>query len=263
VVVSYFQAGRICDYIVKNWSFDKILDMIHDFAQGTSTAEVIEKELGMKPEEFDRKFLAALNEDTKKTVEGFDDWVKKIRHVNELHNAGKNDEVIAEATAIRDVYPDYVEAGSAYEFLANAYIEKNDKPHAIAELERYSKIGGRDPVLIKKLATLLEEAGRKQDAAAALTRLNWIYPVDEELHRRLGELDLAGGKPDAAVTEFRAAVAMKPIDGATARYNLARALRASGKENEARDELLLALETAPSFRPAQKMLLELSKEDGK
>ena len=184
-----------------------------------------------------------------------------MRKINELAKANKHDEVIREATAIRDVYPDYVEVGSVYEFLADAYLAKSDKPHAIEELARYSQIGGRDPGLIKKLATLLEEAGRKPEAAAALTRLNWIYPVDEELHRRLGELDMGAAKAADAAVEFRAAIAMKPLDAATAHYNLARALRASSKEDEARDELLLALETAPGFRPAQKMLLELSKEE--
>jgi tetratricopeptide (TPR) repeat protein len=263
VVVSYFQAGRICDYIKETWGYDKLLAMMYDFAKSMSTPEVIEKELGMKPEEFDKKFLAALNAETKKTVEGFDDWRKKIRQVNDLAKAGKHDEVIKEATAMRDVYPDYVEAGSPYELLADAYLAKNDKPHAIAELERYSRVGGRDSGLIKKLATLLEEAGRKKDAAAALNRLNWIYPIDEELHRRLGELNMAEGKAEAAVTEFRAAVALKPTDEANARYNLARAYRSSGKESQAKEELLLALETAPSFKPAQRMLLELSKEDGK
>ena len=174
----------------------------------------------MAPEEFDKKFLAALWEETKTTVEGIDEWRKKIRQVNELAKAGKHDDVIREASAIRNLYPDYVEAGSVYEFLADAYLAKDDKPKAIAELARYSEIGGRSPLLVKKLATLLEEAGRKKEAAAALTRLNWIYPPDEELHRRLGDLQMALGNTEAAVMEFRAAVAMKPLDAATARYNL-------------------------------------------
>jgi cellulose synthase operon protein C len=261
VIVSYFEAGRICDYIKENWGYDKLLSMMHAFGRGESTPDVIEKELGLKPEEFDTRFLAALTKETKKTVEGFDSWRKKMKEINDLAKADKHDDVIREATAIRDVYPDYVETGSVYEFLSTAYLAKNDKPHAMAELERYSQIGGRDPGLIKKLATLLEEAGRKPEAAAALTRLNWIYPEDEELHRRLGELDLGAGKADAAAVEFSAAIAMKPLDSATAHYNLARAYRGSGKDNDARDELLLALETAPGFRPAQKMLLELSKEE--
>jgi tetratricopeptide (TPR) repeat protein len=261
VVVSYFQAGSICDFIKEHWGYDKLLAMMHDYAGNATTPEVIEKELGLKAEEFDKKFLAELEAHTKKTVEGYDDWRKKIRHVSELAKAEKFDDVIREASAIRDVYPDYVEAGSVYEFLADAYLAKKDKPHATAELARYSEVGGRDPVLIKRLATLLEEAGKKKEAALALSRLNWIYPEDEEMHRRLGSLYLDEGKADAATVEFRAAIAMKPNDTATARYNLARAYRAAGKTSEAKDELLLALESAPGFRPAQKMLLELSKPD--
>lgn len=261
VIVSYFQAGRICGFIAKTWGYDKLLAMIHDFAGNATTPEAIEKELGIKPEEFDRRFLAALDAELGKTVAGFESWRKKIREVAELAKAGKNDDVIREGLAIRDLYADYVEAGSVYEFLADAYLAKNDKPDAIAQLARYSQVGGRSPRLIKQLAGLLEEAGKKKEAAAALERLNWIYPEDEELHRRLGNLYMDEGQAGAAAVEFRAALAMKPLDTATARYNLARAYRGSGKTAEAKDELLSALESAPSFRPAQKMLLELSKEE--
>src|SRR4030095_4267504 len=105
---------------------------------------------------------------------------KKIREVRDLAKANKHDDVIREASAIRDVYADYVEAGSAYEFLSDAYLAKGDKGKATAELARYSKTAGRSPVLLKKLATLLEETGRKKEAAAVLARLNFIYPQDEE-----------------------------------------------------------------------------------
>ena len=33
VIVSYFQAGRICDYIQSSWGEDKLLDMVHSFAR--------------------------------------------------------------------------------------------------------------------------------------------------------------------------------------------------------------------------------------
>ena len=263
VVVSYFQAGRTCDYITKHWGYQKLLDMMHSFAQGRSTPEVIEKHLGLKPEEFDQRFQGALEAETKKVVDGFEEWRKKIRKVAELAREGKHDDVIREATPIRDLYPDYVEAGSAYEFLAEAYLAKNDKPRAQAELERYSKTGGRSPVLIKKLATLLEEAGRRKDAAAALNRLNLIHLHDEELHRRLGDLWVGEGSLAGAIAEYRAVVAMKPLDQASAHFNLARALKLAGKPNEAREELVSALEAAPGYRPAQKLLLELSQGENR
>ena len=58
VVVSYFQAGRICDYIQRNWSYDKLLAMMHDFARNMSTPDVVRVELGIEPKEFDKRFLA-------------------------------------------------------------------------------------------------------------------------------------------------------------------------------------------------------------
>lgn len=263
VVVSYFQAGRICDYINKNWNYATLLGMMRSFATGASTPEVVEKHLGIKPEEFDKRFLAALNEETKTVVEGFEEWRKGIRKLAEASKTAKPDEVIADGPRLRDLYPDYVEAGSAYELLAEAWLAKNDKPKAIAELLRYSKAGGRHPPLIKKLAELLEEAGRKEEAALALNRLNFIHLHDEELHRRLGDLQVALGRMGPAITEYQAVVAMKPLDPATAHYNLARAFRGAGKTDQAKDELIAALEAAPGFRPAQRLLLELSEGEKK
>src|SRR5450432_1947924 len=87
VIVSYFEAGRICDYINREWGWDRLLAMIHDFAGGASTPEVIEKELGVKPEEFDKRFMVALDAETKKTVDGFDDWRKGLKKVAEEYKA--------------------------------------------------------------------------------------------------------------------------------------------------------------------------------
>ncbi len=121
--------------------------------------------------------------------------------------AKKYDDVIREGKAIRDYYPDYVEPGSVYELMADAYMAKGDKAAARKELEKYSQVGGRSPLLIKRLATLEEEAGDPKKAAAALDRLNYIYPEDQELHRRLGDLWLAQNNVPGAIREYQAVLA--------------------------------------------------------
>ena len=131
VVVSYFQAGRICDYITDKCGWDTILAMLRDFAADDDTPTVIRKELKMEPAEFDKQFLAFVEADTKKTVDNFDEWKKRLKQVDEMSKAKDYDGVIKQGTAIRDLFPDYVEAGSVYEFLASAYLAKNDKPAAI------------------------------------------------------------------------------------------------------------------------------------
>ncbi len=258
VVVSYFQAGKICNFIDQKWGHDKLLAMIHDYAELKSTPDVIELEFKMKPEEFDRQFFAWLDAQTKRTVEGFDDWKKSIKGVAENAKAKKWDEVIREGLRIRDLYPDYVDAASVYEFLADAYEAKGDKAKEMAELARYSRIGGRNPTTLKQLATLQSEAGQKREAAATLERLNLIYPKDEDLHKRLGALYLDLNNSTLAVREFAAVVAGPPLDPAGAHYELARALKQANRTEEAKDEVLSALEAAPSFKPAQRLLLELN-----
>ncbi|HWB95050.1 MAG TPA: tetratricopeptide repeat protein, partial [Bryobacteraceae bacterium] len=257
--VSYFQAGKICDYIKTKWGYDKLLAMMYDFANGQDTPAVIQKELGLKPEDFDKEFLASLEAQTKSQVEGFENWQKKMRQVAELTRARKFDEVIREAAAARDLYPDYVEGGNAYQFLADAYVEKGNKAAAIAELDRYAKMGGRNPATLKQLAALQTEAGNKKAAAAALERLNYIFPLDSDLHQKLGDLWLDQGNVAGAIREYQAVVAGKPLDPAASHFNLAKAYRMANRDGEAKDELLLALEAAPGYRPAQKLLLELSK----
>jgi tetratricopeptide (TPR) repeat protein len=258
VIVSYFQGGKICNFIDQKWGYGKLLAMIEDFKELTPTPQVIEKEFKMKPEEFDRQFLAWLDDSTRVTVNGFDEWRKQLKDVNDKAKAKDWDAVIKEGTAIRDLYSDYVETGSVYEFLSQAYLAKGDKGKAAAELERYAKIGGRDPVTLKQLATLEAEQGRKPEAAATLDRLNLIYLKDEAAHKKLGELDLDLGNAKGAVREFGAVLASSPIDVAGAHYELAKAYQAAHENKEAQDEVISALEAAPGFKPAQKLLLELN-----
>jgi len=257
VIVSYYQAGRICDYIQSRWGADKLLDMVHSFAQLKTTPEVIRQDLAMEPEEFDKQFLDWLDKDIGKTVANFDKWRTSLKDLAQQAKNKNYDEVLKEGEELRQMYPDYVYPANPYEFMAQADLAKGNKQAAIAILTDYEKMGGRNPQALKQLASLEEELGRPADAAATLDRLNYIYPVDEELHRHLGDLWFAQNNFKGAIREYGAVVAMQPLDKASAQYNLARAYFAAGQKNMAEEHLLASLEAAPSFRPAQKLLLQL------
>ena len=259
VIVSYFQAGRICSYISQKWGYSKLLEMMHAYAALKTTPEVVQEKLGMSPEAFDKLFLEWLEAQTKETVLHFAEWQKSVKGMAADLKAKNFDNVIKEGMRIRDFYPDYVEAHSVYEMLADAYLEKGDKKAARLQLEKYSATGGRSSTLVKRLAMLEVEAGEPKKAAATLERLNYIYPQDEELHRRLGELWLAQNNAAGAIREYQAVLAMKPGDQAGAHYLLAKAMHQASRNDDAREQVFLALEVAPGFKPAQQLLLELSK----
>jgi tetratricopeptide (TPR) repeat protein len=261
VVVSYFQGGRICQFINEKWGYQKLLDMIAEFAKLTPTPDTIEKVLGLKPEEFDKQFLAWIEARDKVTLEHFNDWKKRVSQVAAAAKAKDWDTAIREGTEIRDWYPEYVEAGSVYEALADAYVAKGEKAKAIAQLEAYSKIGGRHPATLKHLAEMQAEEGKKREAAETLERLNLIYLKDDVAHKRLGDLYTDLGNSKLAVREYQAMIASGTVDQAGAHFSLARALQSAGRIADAREEVLSALEAAPGFKPAQKLLLELNAKE--
>jgi cellulose synthase operon protein C len=263
VLVSYFEAGSICDYIKSHWSEDKLLDLVHSYAQRKTTAAVIQEDLGVSSEEFDKQYLQWVNQRYGLLASTFDQSIKALEHLVKTAKENQYDTVIQEGEAVRRMYPEYVGGANPYEFIAVAYLAKGDKKGAATVLTEYEKAGGDDPATLKKLAGLEEELGQQKDAAATLDRINYIYPADEGLHRHLGDLWFAQANYPGAIREYTAVVALHPLDKAGAQFNLAQAYYAAGQRDKAEESVLAALETAPGYRPAQKLLLEIEHPEQK
>jgi len=255
VLVSYWQAGTICDYIGEHWGDDALLGMVHSFAALKTTPEAIQANLHLTPEEFDKQYRAWLDKRVGATAANFDQWRKQLKAL--VGMAKDDDAVIAAAPAVMKLYPEYVEDANAYEYFANAQLVKGNRQVAADALELYELLGGENPKTLEKLASLEEDLGHVKEAAATLDQLNFIYPEDEELHRKLGGLWLAQGNIAGAVREYSAVLALKPLDRASAEFDVAKAYYAEGEKAKAEESVLAALEVAPGFKPAQKLLLEI------
>ncbi len=86
----------------------------------------------------------------------------------------------------------------------------------------------------------------------------YISPYDVNTHVRLADLYARAGNRAGAVRERQAIVALKPVDMAEARFQLALAHFENGDRVSARREVVRALENAPNFAKAQDLLLKLS-----
>ncbi len=257
VLVSYFQGGAICDYIAGKWGEGKLLDMVHSYATKKTTVEAIQANLGMSTEEFDKQFLAWI--DTKYGAEAkhFEEWRTQLKALAAASQAKQYDEVIAKAADVIKLYP-YTGEANAYEILATVQRMQNDTKGERESLTQYMHNGGSQPGLLKRLAELQEQAGDPAEAVATLTKVLYIYPVnDTELHQRLGRLLLAQKNYTGAIREYGAVVAMNPLDKAGAEFNLAEGYMAAGERDKAQEAVLLSLEAAPDYKPAQKLLLQL------
>ncbi len=262
--LSYFQAGQAIDWIVKTYGQDTINAMVLSFAERKTTVEVIELHLKLTPKEFDAKLDAFMNERYGKSANHLKDLREAIAASGKALAKKDWDTVIVEGIKASSGYPPTAILANAYEALSKAYLAKGEKAKAREILREYAKASGRNPDTLKQLAKLEEENGDKAMAAAALKRLIYISPIgDEDLHRKLGELYLDLKKPERALPAFQAQLASKPVDPAGAYYNLARSYVALSRPREAQDALFQALEIAPGFKPAQKLLLDLENHSSK
>ena len=258
VLVSYYQAGKICDFISEKWGDGALVGMIRSYGARKTTAEAIQDNLHESAEAFDKEFGAWMEQKTGNTVKHFDEWKRGLKAAYQDFQNGKKDDAVKQALAVNKIYPDYVGRNSSYELTADFYASRGDKAAAVRELEAYREMGGKNPEVLKKLARLERETGNLKQAQRTLTALNYIYPEDGDIHKTLGNLLLDAGDANGAVREGRAALALNGGDAAESHYELAKALQAAHQVKEAKEEVVAALEAAPTFKPAQQLLLQLS-----
>jgi tetratricopeptide (TPR) repeat protein len=258
VVVSYFQAGTICDFIKEKWGEPKLLAMVHSYAALHTTLDVIQEILATSPKDFDREYLAWLDAHYGAEASHFADWQQQMKTLTASAQNKQWDTVVRRGPAVLDLYPDYVSDGNAYEILADAYRAHSNPRSEAATLASYEQAGGQNPAILKRLAALQESLGDTAAATGTLARINYIYPVnDPELHHKLGDLLYEQKHFDQAIGEYTAALVSNPVDKAGIQYLLAQSYLAAGDRHEAEEHVLAALEIAPNYIPAQKLLLEL------
>ncbi len=257
VEVSYEQAGLVCTYVAQRFGFERLVEMLQGFARGTSTAELLPRVLDVPLERFDADFLAFAREQAGALAERPGDWRAAQRAGQEALRAGKWPELLKHAERALELHPADVTADSAHLWKARAHRELGDPAAATAALETFVRRGGRNPGALKQLAADLHAAGRRSDAIATLSELRYVTPFDEELHSQLADWLLAEDRPGPALDELKVLQALEPLDRVALYFRMARAYHGLKVGDEARRHVLYALELAPDYRPAQRLLLEI------
>jgi tetratricopeptide (TPR) repeat protein len=257
VIVSYMQAGLVCQFIDENYGTEKLRGMLQSFKGGLQTGEAIEAVLGISPSAFDYEFEQFITREHGNFLNAIDVWQQTQQSILAHLSADKWQDTIGPAEYLIEMLPQYVEPDSPYLALARANDELGRQEEALAALETFWKQGGYDPDSLKRLATWLQDAGRTDEAIEVYFSVNLVDPLDQELHGELGDLLLDQGRAAEALREFSIALELDPHDKATAYFRLAKAHHALGNKDESQSQLLLALDVAPNYRPAQRLLLEL------
>lgn len=290
IELSYFQAGWVCDFLAERHGFQSIRDLSVAFAEDKTAEEAFQKVLGKSIEEIDREFQAEMARTLDPLVPRLetapwrgslpvgeeepgsapaldavlvalmshpDSYYLNLEAGRQLWKQGRGDEAVKHLEKALELFPALAGKDSPYDLLTQIHLESGRTDQAIEILGRWWKTS---PLLAEnalKLAELLAERNQVTEATKYLEKAMYVDPLDPRLHLTLGDLYLRGDEPRKAVREFEVLLSLNPVDLAGARYRLAEALFQSGDREAARRQVLLALEIAPHYAEAQKLLLKL------
>ena len=288
ISLAYYQGRLVVDYMVKEFGQDSMNRLLRAYGRGLDTdaalKQVLNTDLAKMQTGFDQ-YLAREFGDLQRALvvpEGTDlsktpvDELEKMARDNPksypiqlvlamgLRKAGRTDDAVKAFEKASTLSPTASGDDSPHAQLAAIAIEKKDRPRAISELTALMNVDFENLAAAQQLAVLLREAAVTDPARTrpVYERIVALDPFDGEARAYLGRTLMQRNDAEAAAREFRAVIALKPIDPAIAHTELAESYLKAGKRDEAKRQALAALEIAPTYARAQDLLLQLTQPAG-
>ena len=284
ITLAYFQGSLIVEYLVKTYGDAEMNKLLRAYGLGldtdTALKEVLHTDLASMQAGFDKMIDQRFGAMRRALAmpEGVEDLLKMplialrdaaARHQDSfpiqmvlgiaLRKAGELDEAMKAFERAAALIPGASGKDSPHELMAEIAVQRNDQARAIKELTAVVAVDTNNVEAARQLAAALRKADNAESATLepVYQRITAIDPFDADAHTNLGRLLMKRNDADAASREFRAVVALGPVDRAAAFTDLAESYFKAGKRVEAKKQTLAALEIAPTYERAQELLLKL------
>jgi tetratricopeptide (TPR) repeat protein len=285
IALAYYQASLLVEHIASTHGEPALRTLVSSYADGVEGDAAIPKALGVSIDElqatFDRavqkKFAPLLSAlkgtptDSPKPAPGRDadvgvlkaaaaaqpgNYAAQLALGRALAAAGDRAafEPLERAAAL---IPMAIGENSPRAIMARLAEQLGDAPRAIREYQALLAHDHTGVEPARRLAALAEKAGDEKAATLAFDRIVAIDPFDSQAHTGSGRIALKRRDAIVAAREFRAALLTGAADKASAHCDLGESYLLAGKVVEAKQEVLAALEIAPTFERAQDLLLKI------
>jgi len=142
--------------------------------------------------------------------------------------------------------------------LAQQAIDAGDPARARRELRQLLAFDHANVQAARRLLAISPDSPETiEDRDYALRLIADLDPFDASVHAQLGRRLVTKSQFAPAVVEFRAALALGPPNLAESYTDLSEALHKLGRTDEAKKQVLLALQQAPTYPRAQDLLLAI------
>ena len=281
ISMSYFQASVLVEHIVEKYGESTIHQLLRAYGDGLDTEAALER-VGLDFDTLQASFDVAVEArfgELRRAMQGPDeqfaesgDRLARLRELvdeypdsfpvqmalgHALRAAGETGDATAAFEKAVMLAPMATGTRSAHVPLADIAAEQGDRPLAMDHLEAHLEYDHRDIAAARQLAALAEEAGDEARMRRAYELIIEIDPFDSTPHQALGRLALAREDHVAAAREFEVTLAIGPVDRVAAHVDLAESYLAGSRSDEAKREVIAALEIAPTYERAQELLLRI------
>jgi tetratricopeptide (TPR) repeat protein len=274
---AYYESALAVEFIVKNYGFDAIKKILHDLGEGKEINKVIESHTA-PIDELDQDFADFAQERARALAPALD-FTKptpaELRSTNWMAQHPTNywalQRKAIDAVMQRDwsnalpplltltkLYPDQSGEDSGWALLARTYRGLNDTNAEQAALLKWASIDSDAVDAYARLSELGMSNGDLKQVYQNANRSLAVNPLLPQPHRYLATAAEAVGQDAEAIRANRILLRLDPPDPADVHFRLARLLHKK-QDAGARREVLKALEEAPRFRDAHKLLRELQR----
>jgi tetratricopeptide (TPR) repeat protein len=283
---AYFESAMAVDFLVRNFGIESLRAVLSDLKTGLPVNVALDRrcdalaELETRFEEFAKKQAESLapgvdweKPDLEKLLAENDGsleaWVKdhpknfvgQMALAQRQLAAKKWDAAESTLRQLIEIYPTYIGGDNAYERLASVY-QKLDRPTDERRiLEQFASISDDAVPANLRLVELQTEASDWAALEQTTARLFAIDPLLEQPHSTRAIVAEKRNQPAVAAQALGRLLLLEPDDPADIHYRFAKSLAAQGQYAEAKRQALMALEEAPRFRDAHRLLLELVRQE--
>ncbi|MCY4159539.1 MAG: peptidase MA family metallohydrolase [Bacteroidetes bacterium] len=282
VLLSYYHAYRVVEFMAREYGFQSLIKLLQALRHGHTEEAAMELVFGKPRKELDAEFRAHLKRERAlldPVLQGWPDMLTEELHGGNLAdylaeqgqgsfygllaNAEKafreGDLDSAESAYQRAValYPQYTGPRNAYEGLAEIYRQLGQVEALAQVLRDYLAIYPYGDQYAVELAEILLQRADTTEAMYYLNRSRYTEPYDIEVLDQLAELYTDSQQHTQAVEMRQAILALEPMNRSEALFALATSLYFNQQIPDARRAILQALEIAPGYREAQKLLLQI------
>ncbi|MGE3706023.1 MAG: tetratricopeptide repeat protein, partial [Vicinamibacterales bacterium] len=288
ISISYFQASLVVEHLVATHGDEGLHRLLRAYGEGLDTEQALKQALNTdfdtlqvgfddllerrfgtlrkalalpeKGVDLQKMVPAALRDYVAQHPESYPAHMALIAAIRKSGPPESHDEALPLLEKAAALVPMAKGPTSPNAQIVEIALAKKDNPRAIRALREIVKYDFDNVQAARHLVELLKEAGvdDPKELEPLYVRITSIDPFDQDAHTALGQIAMKRADYDAASREFRAVLALAPVDPAAAHTDLAESYLLGGRKADARRQTLAALEIAPSYERAQDLLLKLA-----